>query len=66
MAPRKDKWEYEFIYFELVMFKTSFIDKCMTAMAMVMRGNNESMVRKQFDWLIFSNISTNKKLGVGY
>ena len=48
------------------MFKTSFIDKCMTAMAMVMRGNNESMVRKQFDWLIFSNISTNKKTGVGY
>ena len=33
----------------------------MTAMAMVMRGNNESMVRKQFYWLIFSNISTNKK-----
>ena len=29
-------------------------------MAMVMRGNSESMVGKQFDWLIFSNISTNK------
>ena len=44
----------------LVMLRTYFIDKCMTAMAMVMRGNSESMVRKQFDWLIFSNMSTNK------
>ena len=30
-----------------------FIDKCMAVMAMIMRGNNESMLRKQFDWLNF-------------
>ena len=38
----------------------SRLSEILTAMAMIMLGNNESMIIKQFDWLIFSNISTNK------
>ena len=39
-----------------------FIDKCMAVMAMIMRGNNESMLRKQFDWLKFQNVYQMSKM----
>ena len=46
--------------------KTFFIDKCMAVMAMIMRGNNESMLRKQFDWLLLPNVSANQNTRRSY